>query len=455
MTTNICIALIHTLMLTQPLTLIYTETKGKLHSSKHIVPLQVMDILLFDHHSGGHHVEYASRLSAELEASEAETEITFLSPADFSTGRERTIDVPTVSLNTSPQKAGDGYVDVISEALSYADTYDAEVLHFLQIDDIVSDLITATTGQSITVPLVASINGSFFRNSSIGHRVIDILELPTLGSGIRSLYHTVPELFHRYIHSLPKRYLAFMTASDVHLFSHVLVHTEEARKFVNRVTSGTIPVSVVPDPVDLWFQESSGQLEARTELGISGNNPVFLYFGELRDDKGIDVLLEALKDYDGPRFTIVIAGSAEESYQNKLCEIRSNECVSLHEVIKFIPDTNVPLYFQATDAVLLPYRRMFGEERTSNVFQKACASCRPVIAPDFGALGRRTREYKLGVVFDPEDAGHLAEVLAQAATDGVGFDKETMERYISTQTYSQLAEQVLDVYRDLATGYVE
>jgi glycosyltransferase involved in cell wall biosynthesis len=138
----------------------------------------------------------------------------------------------------------------------------------------------------------------------------------------------------------------------------------------------------------------------------------------------------------------VTADDIEDAY------VPSN--VNLCERLEFVPEADVRSYFLATDAVVLPYRRIFGAYRTSGVFQKACAVGRPLIVSDFGELGRRVHEYGLGTTFPPGESDALAQILSQVPREAQNhYERESMATYSQSQSYTQVATKTLASYRHL------
>jgi glycosyltransferase involved in cell wall biosynthesis len=174
---------------------------------------------------------------------------------------------------------------------------------------------------------------------------------------------------------------------------------------------------------------------------------MILFFGEIRREKGPEVLRDAVTVYDGPPFTLVIAGKPTEVPDN-FFEDLDTTTVDIVSRLEFVPETKVGKYFVAADAVVLPYRPVFGEERTSAVLQQATAAGRPVVVSDFGVLGQRVSEHNLGVVFDPNSPAALANALKRVVTsDKPLFDPDRTRRYAESCSYETLVDQFVDIYQ--------
>jgi glycosyltransferase involved in cell wall biosynthesis len=203
---------------------------------------------------------------------------------------------------------------------------------------------------------------------------------------------------------------------------------------------------VVPDPVNPWLKDLPGQKSARRELGIPIDDPTLLYFGEMRFEKGVDLLCDALESYDGPGFTMVLAGSPTDIDKRKLTNLH-NPRITFDIRAEFVPKQDIPTLFSASDGVVFPYRRSFGKYRPSGVFQKACAAHRPVLAPDFGFFANRISKYDIGATFSAGDVHSLTkEINDFVETAAKTQNADQFESYVSTQTYQNLAAVTIDSY---------
>jgi len=423
------------------------------------------DVVLFDRHAGGHHLEHAARLGAELAALDDDRSVTFLAPTRTD-AHDRVVGFESVDVvflddvageqtpaGSDGAAAGWSATRELEAAMAYADRQ-ADLLHLLQVDDVAGECYAAAAGRQARVPTVATLNGAFFRHSKAVERVRSVLEWPGVGPALRNGYDLGPGRVNPRLHSLARRTVGLDALVRTAAVDHLFVHSLEARRFLADIDP-TASATVVPDPTDSWFDRDGWDPErraARVELGIPDTDPVALFFGQLRDDKGVGLLVEAVAGYDGPPLTLVVAGPPDDFGRGDLSPVAANPAVTLHDAVGFVPDESVAVYFRAADAVVCPYPRAFGRQRTSNVFQKACAAARPVVAPDFGTLGRLTREFDLGAVFEPASAGALANALVSVAREDLSFDPASVREYARRQTFERAATLVDATYRAVLDG---
>jgi len=188
---------------------------------------------------------------------------------------------------------------------------------------------------------------------------------------------------------LPRRPQAFRVWPDVlETAERVVVHSHRAVEQLVELGLGRERIARIPHPV--FEGEELPAPEGRT----------LLFFGLIRDYKGLDVLLEALPQTRDTR--LVVAGDPLDPV----------DAVDLDGRVEwrlgFRPQAEVRELMADAAVVVLPYRRL----DSSGVLATAIGYRRPVVVTDVGSLGEIVREFGAGEVVPPGDAQALA-----AATD--------------------------------------
>ena len=174
-----------------------------------------------------------------------------------------------------------------------------------------------------------------------------------------------------------------------------------------------------PHPLFENFGARVERREACNRLGINPEVRYMLFFGLIRDYKGLDMLLDAwakLKSAgktDGRR--LIVAGefyTHKRPYTDQIERLGLADDVILHDW--FVPDEQVPLYFSAADALVLPYRTA----TQSGVTQIAYNYDLPMIATDVGGLGEIVIDGRTGIVCDP-DVDSIADALERFYAPGL------------------------------------
>jgi glycosyltransferase involved in cell wall biosynthesis len=169
------------------------------------------------------------------------------------------------------------------------------------------------------------------------------------------------------------------------------------------------PLEVIPEGGDAT-EPPPPRSEARRRLGIDFVGPVFLYFGIIRRDKGIETLLEAAARLGGEEFRLIIAGFPMEYSAPDVTELVRRAGLADKVVLRlgYVAAPDVPAYFGATDVLVLPYARAY-RGGSGPLTKGACAYGRPVIATDVSGMGRFVQRHAIGLVCPPEVPGSLEE----------------------------------------------
>ncbi|MFH1144980.1 MAG: glycosyltransferase [Candidatus Eisenbacteria bacterium] len=167
---------------------------------------------------------------------------------------------------------------------------------------------------------------------------------------------------------------------------------------------------LVPHPIYNVFGERGDPQAARAQLGL-GPGPWLLFFGYVRPYKGLDLLLRALPVIRRRvPVQVVVAGEfyeGEERYRKLAREAGVSEAVHFHA--DYIPESRVPLYFSAADAVVLPYR----SATQSGIIQVAYQLDTPVICTAVGGLAEVVPHESSGFIVPPDDVDALAAAVVR------------------------------------------
>jgi glycosyltransferase involved in cell wall biosynthesis len=161
------------------------------------------------------------------------------------------------------------------------------------------------------------------------------------------------------------------------------------------------PVQLVQHPLYDNFGEIIDKAEARKRLGLSANDKIILFFGFIRQYKGLDLLLKAMADERIRKagIRLLIAGEFYEDEKPYLELIRQHGLENA-VILKtnFIPDSEVKNYLCAADAVIQPYKNA----TQSGVTPLAYHFEKPMVVTNVGGLASLVPHQKVGLVTEPE-----------------------------------------------------
>jgi glycosyltransferase involved in cell wall biosynthesis len=147
---------------------------------------------------------------------------------------------------------------------------------------------------------------------------------------------------------------------------------------------------------------------ARASLGLEGD--VALFFGYVRDYKGLDTLLEAWPRVRARRpVTLVVAGDFYEDPERYRALAAAAGPGTVRLLEGYRSDAEVEALFKAADVAVLPYR----SATQSGVTQVAYALGVPVITTDVGGLAETVKPGETGLVVPPENPGALADAVVR------------------------------------------
>jgi len=192
--------------------------------------------------------------------------------------------------------------------------------------------------------------------------------------------------------------------------------------------------------------------EARRALGLEGEGPFLLFFGQIKKVKGLDVLLRALpKVVEAyPSLQLVIAGKVWKDdfgiYDDLIASLNLGENVIKH--IRYIADEEVDLYFQAADLVILPYKKIY----QSGVLLLTMSYGRPLLTSDIEGMKEIIRDEENGFLFREGDSDHLASRLAFILSNPSIMNEISANGYETIRRdhdWETIGRQTLSVYSEV------
>jgi glycosyltransferase involved in cell wall biosynthesis len=160
------------------------------------------------------------------------------------------------------------------------------------------------------------------------------------------------------------------------------------------------PRLLSPHPIFDNFGAVEDRVAALDKLGLPKDKKYIMFFGFVRDYKGLDLLLEAFADsrFRDNGYKLIIAGeyySNKEKYQELIKKLDLNK--EIYQFDKFIADSEVAHYFNACDLLVQPYKTA----TQSGVTQIAYHFNKPMIVTNVGGLSEMCPDGKVGYVVDP------------------------------------------------------
>ena len=162
-----------------------------------------------------------------------------------------------------------------------------------------------------------------------------------------------------------------------------------------------IPVCSTPHPLFDTYGKKLNRNEALSALKLDQDSLYLLFFGFIRNYKGLDILIRAFSDnrLRGKNLKLLVAG---EFYENAAPYMKLVKESGLEKDIifydKFIADKEVGLFFSGADLVVQPYK----SATQSGVTQIAYHFDKPMLVTDVGGLKEIVLHEKCGYVVEPD-----------------------------------------------------
>ena len=160
--------------------------------------------------------------------------------------------------------------------------------------------------------------------------------------------------------------------------------------------------------------ENMSKEKARQLLQIPAEEKVLLFFGFVREYKGLKYLIQALprilNGCDKIRLFVVGDFGGEqnrEAYEKIMEENHVKDAVTVCD--GYIPDREIEKYFAACDLVVLPYV----SATQSGIVQIAYGFEKPVVVTNVGGLPDVVEDGKTGYVVEPENPDALADAVVR------------------------------------------
>lgn len=213
--------------------------------------------------------------------------------------------------------------------------------------------------------------------------------------------------FGRRLHRVAARSLA---RSAHVLLAHDRATADRARAELGRSLDG---IRVVPHGSYVgYYPPGRPAAEVRAELGIDDGDFLFLYFGIIRREKEVELLLEAFSSLDRRDVALAVAGDVRDPSLAAVIEWAALADPRVRPLLSLVPEERVAELFGASDAAVFPRSNGW----TSGSLILALSLGLPVVAARVAAYEELVSE-AAGWLFAPGDRDSLATTLAAVAAD--------------------------------------
>jgi glycosyltransferase involved in cell wall biosynthesis len=230
------------------------------------------------------------------------------------------------------------------------------------------------------------------------------------------------------------------------LIDGVIVHNDSSRKELEKKPVSIKKMAVIPHGNYQPFIEELPQKEI--------NKAVFtlLFFGQIKQVKGLDILLKSLRTVldKGYKVELIVAGKAWKSdldyYKALIRELHIENAVKTD--FRYIPDEEVSSFYSRADLVVLPYTKIY----QSGILLLTMSYGRPVLCSDLNAFKEIITDRENGFLFRNKEEADLADKIIGIIKDPSVLPGiiDRAHRLIETKyDWNKIAGQTLDFYHSL------
>ncbi|MCH5330146.1 MAG: glycosyltransferase [Alistipes sp.] len=237
-------------------------------------------------------------------------------------------------------------------------------------------------------------------------------------------HHIVDKPFNRY----------FLGSVDGFIYMSEQVH-RELREYT------TASALFSPHPMFENFGNAVERDEACRKLGLDPAKRYLLFFGLIRDYKGLDILLEAWKSVTRSDLCLLIAGEFYTSRDKYMPAIEAlGDKVILHDA--FVRNEDVRYWFSAADAVVLPYKTA----TQSGVTQVAYNFSVPLVVTGVGGLAEIVADGKVGYVVSPDVDSVARAVMKLYEADNLERFRANMAEERKRFSWDEMCDRIIELY---------
>tara|TARA_B110000116_G_scaffold225096_1_gene204908 strand:+ start:200 stop:1327 length:1128 start_codon:yes stop_codon:yes gene_type:complete len=193
-----------------------------------------------------------------------------------------------------------------------------------------------------------------------------------------------------------------------------MVMSTESKLKLNYIINDNTKIVQSFLPLKLLFDNGVSQLSSLKKINIIKPKLLLLFFGFIRDYKGLDILLEAFNKIADLDIKLLIAGECytkNNRYKKMIDVYDLNDKIIWHNY--YIPDKEIKYYFSACDAVVLPHKRI----SQSGIIPIAYEFNKLVICSNISSFKENIIDNKTGYLFENNNSDSLANKIKYIYSD--------------------------------------
>lgn len=199
-----------------------------------------------------------------------------------------------------------------------------------------------------------------------------------------------------------------------------------------------------PHPLYAQFGEPQNKEQLKKKYGLKETDKVLLFFGFIRKYKGLDLLLEALKDCDD-NAKVLISGEVYgdfEEYQKIIDDNKLSDRIINR--VGYVPDNVVGEVFSLADVCVLPYR----SATQSGIASIAKYYQLPMVVTPVGELPNELVDGETGIVCESSKPIHIAQGVNRCI-DSLNEFSDNLKAEKDEHTWKNFAQELVAFARSI------
>ena len=191
-------------------------------------------------------------------------------------------------------------------------------------------------------------------------------------------------------------------------FNGHMVMSDNSEKLLKKVISNPNLIIRSFLPLKKIYNKELSQDEALNKLQINKPKLLLLFFGLIRDYKRLDIVIKAINQIKKYDIKLLIAGKCyrkKNTYVKLINKYKLQDKVIWHD--KYIPDSQISLYFSAVDAVVLSHENI----SQSGIVPLAYHFNKLIIASNIDSFRKDVVNRETGYFFKKNDTSSLSEII--------------------------------------------
>lgn len=212
------------------------------------------------------------------------------------------------------------------------------------------------------------------------------------------------------------------------------------------------PRAFCPHPLYDNFGAKVERSTALKNLNLDPEYQYILFFGLIRDYKGLDLLIDAFADerFRNLKIKLIIAGefySDEEKYLQQISKHGLQKHIELHN--RFVPNPEVGSYFGAADIIAQPYK----SATQSGVTQIGYHFEKPMLVTNVGGLAEIIPDEKVGYVTEPNPKAIADKLISFFENQKAAFFHKNILEEKKKYAWNTMTATIQQLYKQLSENY--